>query len=796
VCLENSPFTPAGPISAVEEAAASLAALRHSAETDTFLAAIVEGSDDAIFACTPRGIVVSWNRGAEALFGYTASEALGLPNSRIAPAERHTHIEDLYRRVLQGHSVPTYEGMALHKDGRRIPVSVAASPIRNSSGEVVAVSSILRDMSTRRETERKLRESDERFRGVFRHAPFGMLMSGLDGRIQQVNAAFCRMLGYAEEELVGLPWAALTHAQDLDACLRIKERLCRVPDGSMEVEKRYFHRNGSVVLARMRVSLLRDGVGEPLCFVVHAEDITLRKHAEQALQSSEEKFRQLAENIHEVFWLADEPPFNNLYVSPAFEQVWGRSRETLYRNPASWMESVHPDDRKEAERVLAQNVRESPMEARYRIRTPEGEKWIFDRAFPVRDADGNVTRVVGIAEDITERKRYEEELIRSRREADAANLAKSRFLANMSHEIRTPMNGALGMLQLLLESGLSAEQRHYAHVAQNCGQTLLALIDDILDLSKIEAGKIVLENLCFNLHDTMEEVAGVLQAAADAKGLRLSSRVAPEVPAFLRGDGHRLRQVLMNLGANAVKFTERGEVGLEAALEAREGASATVRFRVADTGIGIRPDQVAGLFSPFTQADESTTRKYGGTGLGLAISKQLVEMMGGTIGVESALDRGSTFWFTAVFEAASREAEQPAVRLERSVRAAGSTPGAGARILVAEDNPTNRIVVLAQMKKLGYEAVAVANGAEALEAMERASYDLILMDCQMPVMDGFEAARMIRSRHPGTPIVALTADAMPADRSRCLNEGMSDYLAKPVDLGRLSSVLARWLTPG
>jgi CheY-like chemotaxis protein/HPt (histidine-containing phosphotransfer) domain-containing protein len=288
-----------------------------------------------------------------------------------------------------------------------------------------------------------------------------------------------------------------------------------------------------------------------------------------------------------------------------------------------------------------------------------------------------------------------------------------------------------------------------------------------------------------------------LRVQASAKGLLIRQNLAPEIPALLRGDGHRLRQVLTNLTANAIKFTERGEITMEAALESRSGHTATLRFSVTDTGIGIRPDQAAELFSPFVQADASTTRKYGGTGLGLAICKELVELMGGRIGVDSREGQGSTFWFTAVFELVcpgTQEAVSEPGKRRLSERRETTETGRKIRILVAEDNVTNREVALAQLNKLGYEARAVANGAEAVEAVQRESFDLVLMDCEMPVMDGFEATRRIRGiLRSNIPIVALTADAMPADRDRCLGEGMNDYLTKPVKPTLLADVLARCL---
>jgi two-component system sensor histidine kinase/response regulator len=910
------------------------------------------------------------------------------------------------------------------------------------------------DITERKRTQEALRKSEERFREVFEEAPFGMSVTSLDGHFIQVNAALCRMLGYSELELADITWADLTHPDDVEASRRREEQLRTEPSGCLEAEKRYLHRNGTVVWGRMRIALVRDDGANPMYFVIHVEDITERKQAEealreseerfrvmadgcpapmwvtsaeggiqfinrafreftgttyeqmqghnwplalhpedaqeyvavfqravrehapfraetrsrradgdwrwfdsaaeprfsadgeylghvglsvditerkqaeealraveertrmlaqalesagecisiadtedrilyanaaflrtygygefeligrhigmlrssrtpqetereilpatlaghwagelwnrakdgreflislatsvvydeggrkvalvgiarditerkqaeQALQASEEKFRQLAENIREVFFVlatADQ----TLYVSPGFERIWGRSCDSVYRNPLAWQEAIHPDDLEHARLLAARRWLGDPVEFEYRIQTPDGlEKWIQSRSFPVRDHAGQLIRIVGLAEEITERKRHEAELIQAREGADTANRAKSCFLANMSHEIRTPMNGVIGMLQLLGETDLTPEQQRYADVAQSSGRTLLALIDNILDLSKIEARKIALEKLSFNLRDTLEDVVQLMRVQANAKGLPIHSRVSPEIPLLLGGDPHRLRQVLTNLCANAIKFTERGAITMDAALAGEGNGTATVRFRVTDTGIGIRRDQAPTLFAPFTQADVSTTRRYGGSGLGLAISKQLAEMMGGAIGVDSREGQGSTFWFTAVFDLAPASQPQPAGhrRDERSGAPVGTMHIArDERILVAEDTATNRYVALAQLRKLGYKANAVANGAEAVEAVERGGFDLVLMDCQMPVMDGFEATRRLRSSaQPGVsgiPIVAVTADAMRDDRHRCLSEGMDDYLSKPVELERLANVLAKWL---
>jgi signal transduction histidine kinase/CheY-like chemotaxis protein len=468
----------------------------------------------------------------------------------------------------------------------------------------------------------------------------------------------------------------------------------------------------------------------------------------------------------------------------------------------AWTEAIHPEDVEQAHALFARQIQGEAIDSEYRIQTPDGQtKWIRDRAFPVRDQASQLVRIVGIAEEITDRKHYEAELIYARQGADAANLAKSRFLANMSHEIRTPMNGVLGMLQLLLQTELTPEQQRFSSVAQDSGRALMSLIDDILDLSKIEAGKIVLENRTFRLSQTVDSVVQLLRIQTRAKGLSIDSRMSPDIPSLVSGDTHRLRQILNNLSSNAVKFTEQGGVMVDVALESRKDTRVTVRFSVTDTGIGLRPDQMATLFSPFAQADASTTRKYGGSGLGLVICKELAGMMGGTMGVDSHEGRGSTFWFTAVFDAPLEEpVSGPRKPVGDPANGRIDKPGGtlhvayDARILVVEDNAVNREVAIGLLKKLGCEVSAVCNGAEALEALRRGSYDLVLMDSQMPVMDGFEATRIIRqSGNTAIPIVALTADAMPEDRDRCLKEGMNDYLSKPVDLRRLADVLIRWL---
>ncbi len=957
--------------------------------SEAHFASTLRSIDDGIICTDLNGIVTSINRSAETLLGHTSEDAAGRPIEEIyrtLDRETGAKVTNPIRHTLKAGSLSMHASVLLVRNGVRFPVAESCSRIRSPEGEVLGAVLVFRDVSN----ELARREELQRFKSAVDNAFNGIAMASPDGRHFYHNQALTDMLGYPLEELAGQPpnkvFGDQAAAKQMFGTIKPGEHY----QGEFELLAKDDRRLTVLISA----SGIKDSSGAVIGLIGILTDITAQQRDKEALRASEERYRVLFNQSRDAMMTLSPESRRFTSANPATVKLFGVKSEQQFTelSPADLSPERQPDGRlssDKAREMIERALRDGSNEFEWTHKCTNG------REFPCSVLLSRMRQdvrqfLLATVRDISEAKSAEESIRAANRKleesntraqklaaaAESANIAKSEFLANVSHEIRTPMNGVIGMLGLLLDSDLDDEQRRCAETSRKSAESLLELINDILDLSKIEAGRIEFEKLDFDLCTLLDDFAAGMALRAQAKGLELLYSISPEVPALLRGDPWRLRQILTNLVGNAIRFTEEGEVVIRVARVPGNDKPVRLRFVAQDTGIGIPENRIDSVFDKFVQADTSTTRRYGGTGLGLAISKLLVEQMGGEIGVRSHESEGSEFWFTVTLEGAKvlprdggrdprdipahsqdrpprppREAgpvealeraptessapsattlagvralivDDNATGLEllnlrlcswgmrvsaapdgpsalktiyrslqeddpfllalidmqmpgmdgealgRTIRAderlnatklvmlasmssldsakrlcengfaayavkplrhrelfdilqstlsgrphaAPSNPGNSeteqhklqrlkgkkVRLLVAEDNRINRDVALAVLSRIGVRADAVANGEEALEALRSVPYDLVLMDVQMPEMDGLEATRRIREPDSEVlnreiPIVAMTAHAMTCDRKKCLDAGMDDYLAKPVLPSTLAAMLKKWL---
>ena len=767
--------------------------------------AIFNSANFSSIATDAKGVIQIFNVGAERMLGYTAAEVMNKitpanisdPQEVIARAkalstELGTPIapgfEALVFRASRGIE-DIYELTYIRKDGTRLPAVVSVTALRDAQDAIIGYLLI--------GTEIKAGALQS---AIFNSANFSSIATDAKGVIQIFNVGAERMLGYTAAEVMNKitpadisdPQEVIARAKALSIELGtpitpgFEALVFKASRGIEDIyELTYIRKDGSRFGAVVSVTALRDAQDAIIGYLLIGTDNTARQQVEdekkkldQHLRDQQFYTRSLIEsNIDAI--ITTDPSGIITDVNKQMEALTGCTRDELIGAPFKCY--FTDPERAEAgiELVLSQKkVTDYELTARAR----DGKKTVVSyNATTFYDRDRTLQGVFAAARDVTERKRVERELQQAKAVAESASRTKSDFLASMSHEIRTPMNAIIGIADLLAKTPLSPEQSKYVQIFRRAGDNLLHLIDDILDLSKVETSQIELERTDFSLKDLLEKVTEMVAVRADEKGLALVCEIAPKVGTNLIGDPTRLRQVLLNLLGNAIKFTESGEVALRVTPDPDPATPAALRFTISDTGIGIPGEKLGAVFERFTQADSSTTRQYGGSGLGLTISKRLVELMGGRISVESALGKGSVFSFAVPLEVRPRSKQRIAV----SVGTISEAPLRALHLLLVEDSPDNRTITVAYMKEMPYRVDIAENGAIALEKFIAGHYDLVLMDRQMPVMDGLTATRAIReweqaNHRPLTPIVALTAAALKGDEDQCLAAGCTAYLSKPI----------------
>ena len=773
------------------------------------------------------GLVVADEHGKFLLFNPAAERILGIGPTDVAPddwsATYGVYGPDTVTlvppeqmplaRAIRGeesNQVELFIKNAVRTEG--VFISITGRPLRDGHGNLCGGVIVLRDITERKRAEEDLLHNRSLLQALMDHIPDRIYFKDTASRFTHVNHALAAMHGLADPaDAVGKSDFDFFTEEHARQAFEDEQEVMRAGEGLVSKEEKETWADGHTTWVSTTKMPLRDDTGRVIGTFGLSRDITARKCAEDALAKSRERFALAVEGSKDGLWDWDLET-GEVYFSPRWKNMIGWEDHELPNLFEEWDNRLHPDDRPCTRKALRDYLagRLNDYEPEYRLQHRDGSyRWILSRGVAFRDTDGNPRRMAGSHTDITERKRAEEELRQAKEAAESASRAKSEFLANVSHEIRTPMHGILGMTQLALGTEVTPEQHEYLSLVKSSADALLTVINDVLDFSKIEAGKIDLDPVPFALRDHLGDALKSLAVRAHAKGLELAWRVAEDVPDWVEGDAARLRQILVNLVGNAVKFTDCGEVVIDGALASRgcqppdslshPGADApgspTVHFSVRDTGIGIPAEKHEAVFAPFVQADGSMSRRYGGTGLGLSISMRLVEQMGGRLWLESEVGRGSTFHFTVPLPLAAAQPPPPRPSDAPVVLR-------GLRVLIVDDNDTNRRILVEMARSWGMEPTAAGSGPAALAELHRAgregAYPLLLLDAMMPDMDGFALAAEIQ-RHPElarAAVMMLTSADRPGDAARCRALGIATHLTKPFKKSELFNAIVNALRTG
>lgn len=746
---------------------------------------LADHAQDLITTCATDGELLYVSPSVYTLLGYKPEEVIGKSFKDYCYSGDYPDPMDL-SKIGNGCKM-----RVLHKKGHYIWMETLAKPVAGERGKSVQIVSISRDITQHKDAERRLRESRQRYRSLFEHNPAAVYSLNLEGKYSAVNSKLVQMLDIPRNKLIGQSFLS-----NLDKCevQHGKHYFDKVKQGEPQYyETRVVNSSGrKIEVSVTNVPIIVDKEMVGVYGIV--SDITERKEYTERIQELSKQHELILNTVTEGIFGLDADGIT-MFMNPAAASMFGyEAKEFIGKNLHPIIHHTRADGSHLPQEecpihmtVLAGQIRSIKEDVFWR---KDGSSFLVQYQVTPIIEQGQIQGAVVVFNDVT----GEREIVRAKETAELAAQAKSEFLSMVSHEIRTPMNGIVGMTELLIGTDLSEEQREYAEIIRDSGDALLNILNDILDFSKLESGKMALAYEPFALRKMLEQVAELFKPRADEKHLEIRYRLNPSIPEFMVGDAIRIRQILVNLVGNALKFTDQGSIEVAVdIIKGRKPEDSVLDFAVQDTGIGIPADKLDQLFQSFSQLHPVINRKYGGTGLGLVISKRLVEIMGGSISVESIEGEGSTFRFAVPAASVDASAEQTASQFHHD--RTRQSDKVAMRILVAEDHPVNRKILREYLEKLGYHADVCTNGVEAIDAISQNAYDIVLMDIHMPVMDGLKATDLLRRLIPQDripPIIAVTGNAKREDKEACLEMGMRDFISKPVMLSELKRVLQQW----